>query len=168
MFLKIITYSILLFSFHLLYPVNSSSQNILLLRKKGEYRKKIIFQKEDVITFQMKDEKFWLTGKIDSIGNDFIKINHDNTEIKISDIIAVQTHRSNFNFKAGGTQLVVAGIIAPLISVANGIANHDRHLIAKEFIFFSAGVILTGFVLKILALKTYRTNNNKELKIVQF
>lgn len=148
--------------FHLGY-----SQKFLVLEKMGT-RKRIEFQIQQSITYQLKEESFFRTDVIEDLVDDVIVFQFGFfriKDIKAVDIKAQQTNRADFS--RHWLTLVVGGVGYFLVDQFNNtVINGNRARIDERVLRTSAIITGTGVMMKVLKKNKVKLKRNWRLRIV--
>jgi hypothetical protein len=148
--------------FHLGY-----SQKFLVLEKMGT-RKRIEYQLQQSITYQLKEESFFRTDVIEDLVDDVIVFQFGFFRIKdfqAVDIKVQQTNRADFS--RHWLTLVVGGVGFFLVDQFNNtVINGNRVRIDEKVLRTSAIIAGTGVMMKVLKKNKVKLKRNWRLRIV--
>jgi len=154
-----------LFIFLLIFLTSSYgfSQGTLLV-KKG-YKTKARFIPGNKISMEVDSMKFIeLAGNIDEIGEDFIVVRGEVIAIKNIKMIRIQ--KGQLNYASWGINLMIGGVLYPIIYMINGALDGSRQYFSKGSIITGASLLLTGYLLFKLSYKKFDMNKAYFLRII--
>ena len=118
----------------------------------------------DPIHYKIEDLNKWQKGKVDAIGTDYVIIN--GSRFNFTDIKKLRRYRKNFNYYESSGNLIIAGFIFPVIFGINNLIQNDKTSM-RSAAATGAGLIVSGLIMKKLAVRNYKTGNRRYLKAMQ-
>jgi len=158
-------FKIAFLSLCLLFSVNTSAQQYLVVQKRG-FVKNFKYEIDDELSFVTKKGEFYIKGTISKITDSIITL--DNLyEIKLDNIAKIYEKR-RFLKKLSGLFFIRGGIAYTAIVGINSLINNESPLVDEQTLIISAGMIAVGLALKPFIIKKMDVCNKWQLKVLNF
>ncbi len=151
-----------IFIFFLHYSLTFAQGTLLV--KKG-YKTKARFIPGKNINMEVDSMKFTkISGKINEIGEDFIVVNGELIETK--NIKIVKIIKGQLNYASWGANLMMGGILYPVIYLVNGIIDGSREYYSRGSILTGASLLLSGYLIYKLSYRKFDMDKKFYLRII--
>ncbi len=105
-----------------------------------------------------------ISGKINEIGEDFIVVNGELIETK--NIKIVKIIKGQLNYASWGANLMMGGILYPVIYLVNGIIDGSREYYSRGSILTGASLLLSGYLIYKLSYRKFDMDKKFYLRII--
>ncbi|MFH0762125.1 MAG: hypothetical protein V2A67_11545 [Bacteroidota bacterium] len=162
---KWISYLIVILLLTFNYSIASAqTQNHLILKKNG-YHNRLQYFTGDDISFIRKGNSYIESGVLQGIGTDRIIIAGE--EIPINNIGRLVFHRTSFNFKTGGSIIMLASPLYLILGAVNAFIEDSRPVWTTGSFMVAGSIAATGLLFDSLQVRRFPLGKKFQLRIVQ-
>lgn len=153
---------ILFFSFAGNYAP-AQTQNHLILKKNG-YHNRLQYFTGDEISFIRKGNDYIESGILQGIGTDRIIIAGE--EILVGTIGTIVFNRTSFNFKTGGTTIMLASPLYLILGAINSFIQDSRPVWTAGSFIVAGAIAATGLLVRSFQVRKFPIGKKFQLRIV--
>jgi len=161
---RLICFSIVILIFSFIgSPVSAQTQNHLILKKNG-YHNRLQYFTGDEISFIRKGNSYVENGILQGIGTDRIII--AGQEIPVNTISTLVFDRTSFNFKSGGTLIMLASPLYLILGAVNAFIQDSRPIWTAGSFIVAGSIAATGLLFSSLQVRKFPLGKKFQLRIV--
>ncbi len=151
---------LLVFIFVMVLGTSCLAQNYLVLRRNNYNYKQYFPGREITLIVQNGYFSRTISGIIDSISDEIIFV--EGEKAYLQNIRKVQVNRKSYNYRTGGTNLMLAGPLLALLCATN-----DRDMRENKPFYIASGVLFTsGIAMRLHARRTLRIGDKNKLIVI--